>query len=180
MYFQSKFLFLISRHLFEGDLPWTLCNTVQRHTFLPLKPLSHSHPVYPRSQRLSPHVIIWHHCTSFPLSHHPSSSPPPHPCVGKCWLTADRINSLGLEASFWRAVTLPVIHFSAGTNPCSYTQHAVTVGTTSPAPFHWKTSTLTPLHSWCLVKSKEGLCLDHNNFETHCVFMAVGLFVFLF
>lgn len=68
---------------------------------------------------------------------------------------------------------------SAGTNPCSYTQHVVTVGITSRAPFHWKTSTLTPLHSWRVVRSKEGLCLCHNNFETHWQHN-LGLLFFLF
>lgn len=56
----------------------------------------------------------------------------------------------------------------------------MTVGITSRAPFHWKTSPPTPLHRWRVVRSKGGLCLCHNNFETHCVFRARGLFFFLF
>lgn len=185
-------------HLFRNNVFSVKILVFNIHTLVwrrpALKPLKHcaeahvtaSKTTQPFSSCLPPLPKVKPPChQSTPLhflSTVPSSFqlPSPHPCVGKCWLTVDRINSLGLEASFWRAVTLPVIHFSAGTNPCSYTQHAVTVGTTSPAPFHWKTSTLTPLHSCWPVKSKEGLCLDHNNFETHCVFMAVGLFVFLF
>ena len=91
-------------------------------------------------QGLKPHVIVQHHCTSVPLFP-PSCRLPPLLGTVDSWLT--KINSLGvrgihLDCCFRRG--LLVIYLFTGTNPCSYSQHALTLVITSWAAFHWKTS----------------------------------------
>lgn len=142
---------------------------VTLHACLPLKPLSNSLPVYP-FLKVEPHVIIQHHCTSCPLSLCAS-----HPTHCEEMLTHGWPNQQfwvrGIFLEGGHRCELTVIHYSAGTNPCGYTQHAVTVVITSWAPFHQKTCTPAPLHSWWVVKSKEATCV----FATTALRHSLGL-----
>lgn len=62
---------------------------------------SHSNLTPTPPLKLKPHVIVQHHCTSFPLSLHPAV-PPPLGTVDS-WLTKSTVS--GLEASIWTVVT---------------------------------------------------------------------------
>lgn len=111
-------------------------HTVGTHTHFFFWIIQASASCLPPPQKLKPHVIIQHHCTSFPLYLHPAI-PLCLELLTHGWLN-QQFRFRGIHLDCGSCCGLLVIYLFTGTNPCSYSQYTLTLVITRWATFHWK------------------------------------------